>query len=174
MPTNIQILATATGITPQSNENREGYLKRLVTATAALSEDAWNKLPVDAQTAHNLMAEAMNNNAPLSEATPDAAEPPAPTKPDKPARAPRPPRAESVQSPTGRARELMVLNANITPAEVLEVLKTENLVAPSMSSIQAMRSEIRSVLRILAAAGRLVVAETPADAPIAQDEPATA
>ena len=58
-------------------------------------------------------------------------------------------------SPTGRAREIMVLDSEIMPQAVSKQLTNEGYPTPALSALQAMRSDIRSVLRILSENGRL-------------------
>lgn len=51
----------------------------------------------------------------------------------------------------------MALDSAITPAAVRDILKAEGYPIPAMSSLQAMRSDIRAVLKVLAANNLLVV-----------------
>src|SRR6185312_17089919 len=68
------------------------------------------------------------------------------------------PAAKDGPSPTGRARELMMLDADITSAQVRDQLQKEGYPLPALSSLQAMRSDTRSSLAILQKAGRLKAA----------------
>lgn len=68
------------------------------------------------------------------------------------------PPAKDGPSPTGRARELMMLDADITSAQVRDQLQKEGYPLPALSSLQAMRSDTRSSLAILQKAGRLKAA----------------
>jgi hypothetical protein len=182
MPTPIQTLVTATGVKQADKEDRQAFLIRLVQKTADLPEDSWTALPREAQDWYNKSAEQMNSGQPLEDMA-DA--PPAkPAKPVSEAKAAQlaarnskpstPPedaaaKAESQPgakvtakqpnaaiSPTQRARELMSLDAAITPSAVRDVLQAEGYALPSMSSLQAMRSDIRAVLKILEVHGKLV------------------
>lgn len=156
MPTSIQILATATGLQQQTHEKREEYLKRLVEGVASLSDSAWEALPTEAQAVHNSMVEAKNNGKSLIDVVPEAQdkETPEAVKPKRAGNGGKGPRTSKdgtpvAQSPTGRARELMTLDEHISPADVSRKLVEEGLKPPNMNSIQAMRSEIRSVIKIL-------------------------
>jgi hypothetical protein len=64
--------------------------------------------------------------------------------------------ASTVQpSPTQRARTMMMLNEEVTPAVVRDTLKAEGFPTPAMSALQAMRSDTRACIRILREHGKL-------------------
>lgn len=189
MPTPIQTLSTATGVVQRDGEDRQAYLIRIINATSELADDAWAKVPPEAQNYYNKAAEAMNATQPLPD-LPD--EGPAETKAARPISAARkaqdekraaaaakkaaptpaadanaasagsadappyiPESTPAVLSPTGRAREIMCLDIAAQPAAVREQLKAEGYPLPAMSALQAMRSDIRSCLKVLEKHGML-------------------
>jgi len=179
MTTPIQKLATATGLIHQSNEPREAYLIRLMEGVSALSEAAWEGLAEDAKKAYNDMAQAHNDKKPLvgsadgSEETP-AAVASARTMPRKTAARTNVDKAAKRQSPTSRAREIIVLNTNLTAAQVFEQLKSEGFDGASVATLQSMRSEAKAMIAILTAHGLYAAKETAAspavaDTPVADD-----
>jgi len=155
MATPIQLLATATGCEQKEGEERAAYLTRLIAATAELDDEGWNKLPKAGQAWFNSAAEATNSNRPVED-IPDPA--PKETKKKEPPAAVVANNGSGVvltMSPTGRAREIMVLDSEIMPQAVSKQLTNEGYPTPALSALQAMRSDIRSVLRILSENGRL-------------------
>lgn len=176
MPTPIECLATRVGITPQAHEKREAYLLRLLYAAEQVDNATWDQWSGEelekavresgaaAQLAHIKLVEARNANKPLVSADIEgAADTPKVLQRTRAANAGRAPRGAGIVSPTSRARELMTLNADMSPLECKTLLEEEKLAPPSMATLQAMRSDIRAVLRVLSDHRRLVTVATPTE-----------
>lgn len=169
MPTPVQILATASGTLVQTGEPRAAYLIRLTQAVAGLSDEAWNALPQEAQDFFNAAAAAVNEGKPIVDVVEDKDAKPVVTNRRRASSVTSPPAsgaagtavpvngkaAADQMSPSARAREIMILDAVISPIDVRKKLEEEGFATPALSSLQAMRSESRAILRVLKEHGRI-------------------